>query len=128
MSASGPVRPGTRRRWTLRLIVVLLVGALGVIALLTAVAVHAPQHLPRIEAFVKAVRPWAIGLQLLCIGLLWLRWARFVHWLATSGRISEAEVGPLLRARHRLTVMLLAIVLVLGARLPFLLLAPSTGG
>ena len=128
MSASGPAGPRTARRWSVRLLAIFLVGALGVIALLMAVAVHAPQHLPRIEAFVKVVRPWAVGLQLLCVGLLWLRWPRLVRWLAASGRVNEAEVGPLLRARHRLTALLLVIVLVLGARLPFLLLAPPTGG
>ena len=104
------------------LAVVIVVGALA------AIAVHAPHQLPRIEAFVKAVKPWAVGVQLLVVGVVWLRWPRIVAWLAARGRIREAEVGPLLRARHRVMTLLLVMVLTLGAGLPFSLLTPPHGG
>jgi hypothetical protein len=107
--------------------IALAVAVVIVVGALSALAVHAPHHLPRIEAFVKAVKPWAIGVQLLIVGVLWLRWPRIVHWLAARGRIREAEVGPLLRARHRVMVLLLVMVLTLGAGLPFSLLTPHGG-
>jgi hypothetical protein len=83
------------------------VGVVVVVGVLAAIAVHAPDHLPRVEAFVKAIKPWAVGVQLLIVGLVWLRWPRIVFWLAARGRIREAEVGPLLRARHRVMTLLL---------------------
>lgn len=104
------------------------IGVVVVVSTLAAIAVHAPHHLPRIEAFVKTVKPWAVGVQLLIVGTLWLRWPRIVHWLAARGRIREAEVGPLLRARHRVMTLLLVMVLTLGAGLPFSLLTPLHGG
>jgi hypothetical protein len=104
------------------------VGVVVVVGVLAAIAVHAPDHLPRVEAFVKAIKPWAVGVQLLIVGLVWLRWPRIVFWLAARGRIREAEVGPLLRARHRVMTLLLVMVLTLSAGLPFSLLASSHGG
>jgi hypothetical protein len=98
------------------------VGVVVVVGVLAAIAVHAPDHLPRVEAFVKAIKPWAV------VGLVWLRWPRIVFWLAARGRIREAEVGPLLRARHRVMTLLLVMVLTLSAGLPFSLLASSHGG
>lgn len=108
--------------------VVFAVGVVIVVGTLAAIAIHAPHHLPRIEAFLKTVKPWAVGVQLLSVGILWLRWPRFVHWLAAQGRIREAEVGPLLRVRHRVMTLLLVMVLTLSAGLPFSLLAPLQGG
>lgn len=108
--------------------VVFAIVVVMVVSTLAAVAVHAPHHLPRIEAFVKTVKPWAVGFQLLIVGVLWLRWPHVVHWLVSRGRIREAEVGPLLRARHRVMALMLVMVLTLGAGLPFSLLTPLHGG
>ena len=93
-----------------------------------AIAVHTPEQLPRIEAFVKAVKPWAIAAQLLVVSIVWLRWASIVHWLARTGRIRETGVGPFLAFRHRVAILLLVMVLTLTAGLPFSLLAPPSGG
>ena len=104
------------------------IGVVAVVSMLAAIAVHAPDHLPRVDAFVKAAKPWAVGVQLLIVGLVWLRWPRIVYWLAARGRIRAAEVGPLLRARHRVMTLLLMMELTLGAGLPFSLLTPPHGG
>lgn len=104
------------------------IGVAVVLGLLAAIAVHAPDHLPRINAFVKAIKPWAVGVQLLFVGFVWLRWFRIVSWLAARGRIRESEVGPLLRARHRVMTLLLVMVLTLSAGLPFSMLASLHGG
>ena len=128
MSSSEDRPSAGSRRWSVRLIFAFAIGVIVVVSMLAALAVHAPDHLPRIEAFVNASRPWAIGVQLLIIGVVWLRWPHIVRWLAVRGRIREAEVGPLLLARHRVMTLLLVMVLTLGAGFPYSLLTPLHGG
>jgi hypothetical protein len=126
--SSSRDRSAEGRRWSVRLIIAFAIEVVVVVSMLAALAVHAPDHLPRVEAFVKAAKPWAVGVQLLIVGLVWLRWPRIVYWLAARGRIRAAEVGPLLRARHRVMTLLLVMVLTLSAGLPFSLLASLHGG
>jgi len=128
VSSRGDPSSSQPRRWGVRLLIVFAVAVFVVFGSLAAIAIHAPGQLAGIEAFVKAVKPWAIATQLLAVGVVWLRWTRIVHWLAARRRIRDKEVGPLLRARHRLALLLFVMVLTLGAGFPFSLLASSAGG
>lgn len=126
--SSNERAPDRGRRWGIGLMVFFAMAVFLIIGMLMAIAVHAPEQLPRIEAFVKAAKPWAIATQVLVALLVWLHWARIVHWLARTGRIREAGIGPFLAFRHRVAILLLVMVLTLTAGLPFSLLASSSGG
>ena len=75
----------------------------------------------------KAVKPWAVGVQLLVVGVVWLRWPRIVHWLAAQRPHPRGRGRAAAACRHRVVMLLLVMVLTLGAGLPFSLLTPHGG-
>lgn len=114
-------KPTPRRRPRLRLFCLGLL-ALGGLALVGMVGLHATGTASQVQAVLDVARPWLRATQLAAIALLWLRWRSFIEWLARHGRIEPAAVEPLVRARDRVITLLLVIHVTVVMRLPMALL------
>ena len=104
-----------KRRWFLRLTVLMVVFALTIGGVLT----HALQSstLVALQSRIDSYSPILTGLRLTVIGLISLSWPRLIQYLQHSGRISYDHGTELSSLRWRMIGWLLVIELVLGQNL-----------
>ena len=76
------------------------------------------------RALLASAKPWLVGLHLLLIALLWLHWVALIGWANRLAPVPDTFRDALIAARHRATLWLLAVELVVVVGLPSLLGGP----
>ena len=76
------------------------------------------------RALLASAKPWLVGLHLLLIALLWLHWVALIGWANRLSPVPDTFRDALIAARHRATLWLLAVELVVVVGLPSLLGGP----
>ena len=80
--------------------------------------------LESMRALLSSAKPWLVGLHLLLIALLWLHWVALIGWANRLLPVPDSFRDALVAARHRATLWLLAVELVVVVGLPSLLGGP----
>lgn len=81
--------------------------------------------LESMRALLSSAKPWLVGLHLLLIALLWLHWVALIGWANRLLPVPDSFRDALVAARHRATLWLLAVELVVVVGLPSLLGGPN---
>lgn len=113
--------PDARRSWFWRMIRVFALSVLATVLLvaLGSVLLGTAPALQLVSRTVETSRPGLHAAQLSALLLLWWKWGAMVDWLCRRDIFPARARAPLLSARHRILVVLLAIQLLVVMELPF---------